>query len=575
MPMIRIDNAPHLAGKQQELLLQAALWSGEPAIQAWENWKTIIDFDCYMDNESFSLLPLLYKNLRRHSVSDPFMSKLKGIYRQAWCENQVYFQAVEGVVRDLHRATIPTLLLNGIALSLKYYREDALRTIKDSQVLVPVDRAEEAAQLLAQSGWKPLSNISKSCYPFQEAVTFLNGSDLRLDICWDPSFENHGKDGQTCLWRDATPITIAKVPTHTLGPTATLRHSLLGGSDGNSEARIGWIADAMAVLNSAGSTVDWTHLMNTASKRRMVFQLKTRVGLLHKLFRPLVPSTVVAQVQEMPLPYRERIEIRFKSPRSEFGKWALRVIGAVRECLRDKLNARSQVLREYVRRYSDLWRNTKVLETALAKLTGVESLLAHYAMKSCNYSFSQDYVSDRASVWNEHLAGFKGKNNIHMLEVGSFEGRSAIWFLNNVLTHSSSTITCIDTFPHRIVEIRFDHNLKVSGFSSRVTKVKGKSRQLLPLFREKNFDLIYIDGSHRAEDVRAEALLSWWLLKPGGIVIFDDYLWELELPAEDRPQIAIDEFVTEFRSELEILHNGYQLIVRKATCSVAAGISPR
>src|ERR1043166_3071183 len=238
MPMIRIDNAPHLAGKQQELLLQAALWSGEPAIQAWENWKTIIDFDCYMDNESFSLLPLLYKNLRRHSVSDPFMSKLKGIYRQAWCENQVYFQAVEGVVRDLHRATIPTLLLNGIALSLKYYREDALRTIKDSQVLRPVDRAEEAAQLLAQSGWKPLSNISKSRYPFQEAVTFLNGSDLRLDICWNPSFENRETEDQTCLWRDATPITIAEVPTHTLGPTATLRHSLLGGSDGNFGTRL-------------------------------------------------------------------------------------------------------------------------------------------------------------------------------------------------------------------------------------------------------------------------------------------------------------------------------------------------
>ncbi len=174
--------------------------------------------------------------------------------------------------------------------------------------------------------------------------------------------------------------------------------------------------------------------------------------------------------------------------------------------------------------------------------------------------------------WKD-LAGFKGRENLQMLEIGSFEGRSAIWFLSHVLTQPSSTITCIDPFWHRIIEIRFDHNIKVSGCSRRVNKLKGLSQQVLPLFREKSFDLVYIDGSHRAEDVRVDALLSWSILKPGGVAIFDDYLWELELPTEDRPQIAIDEFLNEFRSELEILHSGYQLIVRKATCSVSAGLS--
>ena len=37
-------------------------------------------------------------------------------------------------------------------------------------------------------------------------------------------------------------------------------------------------------------------------------------------------------------------------------------------------------------------------------------------------------------------------------------------------------------------------------------------------------DLIYIDGSHLAKDVLSDAILSWKLLKPSGVMIFDDYL---------------------------------------------------
>src|SRR5215831_11499835 len=176
----------HLPNKEQQLLLQAALWSGPAAIDAWARWQASIDFDNYLDNDSFALLPMLYTNLCRHGVTHPLMHKLKGIYRRLWCENQVHFQAVEGVVRDFHLVNIPTLVLHGAALSVKYYREDALRTVKDSQIVVPVDRAAQATELLVQSGWKAESNISEACSSLQQTVTFLNGSDLRLEIRWNP-----------------------------------------------------------------------------------------------------------------------------------------------------------------------------------------------------------------------------------------------------------------------------------------------------------------------------------------------------------------------------------------------------
>jgi predicted O-methyltransferase YrrM len=210
----------------------------------------------------------------------------------------------------------------------------------------------------------------------------------------------------------------------------------------------------------------------------------------------------------------------------------------------------------------------KVLEWALAKLVSVERRLAKYAFKSSEYSFTADQVSHHVPIWKQHLSEMRGKENIHLLEVGSFEGRSAIWFLQNVLTHPSSTATCVDLFrvqhaPFCMREIRFDHNIAASGFSSRVTKVKARSQELLKLLREDTYNIIYIDGSHSAADVQSDASLSWPLLKRNGIIIFDDYLWHLEWPVEWRPQMAIDNFLSSVGSQLEILHKGYQVIGKR------------
>jgi len=40
----------------------------------------------------------------------------------------------------------------------------------------------------------------------------------------------------------------------------------------------------------------------------------------------------------------------------------------------------------------------------------------------------------------------------------------------------------------------------------------------------KNFDLVYIDGSHMSDDVFFDAMESYKILKKGGILLFDDFL---------------------------------------------------
>lgn len=150
------------------------------------------------------------------------------------------------------------------------------------------------------------------------------------------------------------------------------------------------------------------------------------------------------------------------------------------------------------------------------------------------------------------------------LEIGSYEGRSTIWLLENILTHEDSTITCIDAWNSRNVtkehEARFDRNILASGYSTKVQKLKEDHWRAL-CHLPYGFDLCYIDGDHEAQSVFEDAVWSFRLTKPNGIIIFDDYEWHGKCNVPPKP--AIDGFLQSYQPRLEILHKEYQVIVRK------------
>jgi hypothetical protein len=65
-----------------------------------------------------------------------------------------------------------------------------------------------------------------------------------------------------------------------------------------------------------------------------------------------------------------------------------------------------------------------------------------------------------------------------------------------------------------------------------------------------------------------DTALSWDLLKDGGLLIFDDYLPNTELPSDLSPKGPIDIFLMAFGDEIKLLHREYQIVIRKSkhTC---------
>lgn len=192
-----------------------------------------------------------------------------------------------------------------------------------------------------------------------------------------------------------------------------------------------------------------------------------------------------------------------------------------------------------------------------------------------SYEFTQHWFQWGEQVWPQlipYMAGRKG-----CLEIGSFEGRATVWMAENIL-EGQSYITCIDTWQggeeHAdldmgSVEKRFDHNmnvLKAKYPNLYIDKMKFKSTKALAHLLDRRistYDFIYVDGSHVAQDVLTDACMAWPLLNKGGLMVFDDYLWGNPANPLHNPKMAIDAFVTMFGEQIQVMHVGYQFVVRK------------
>lgn len=135
-------------------------------------------------------------------------------------------------------------------------------------------------------------------------------------------------------------------------------------------------------------------------------------------------------------------------------------------------------------------------------------------------NFTNDMFSRCVPDWTKWLAG---KRFHRGLEIGSFEGQSACWMLDN---NAVRTLDCVDAWSgdwgYVYAESTFDAN--TSEYGSRLGKHKGDAALVLPrlLAAGNRFQFIYIDGDHQGRAALRDMVLAWEMLDMGGIMVVDD-----------------------------------------------------
>jgi predicted O-methyltransferase YrrM len=201
--------------------------------------------------------------------------------------------------------------------------------------------------------------------------------------------------------------------------------------------------------------------------------------------------------------------------------------------------------------------------------------------------FTADWFEARAKpVWDHLIPGLPASR---VLEIGAYEGASACYLIAQLGAKAPLEIHCIDTWDETAsfagadvdmseIEARFRRNTQMLVGRSRhpvtLEVHKGYSdmvlARLLTTLDKGYFDMVYVDGSHRAPDVLVDAVLGFMHLRLGGIMVFDDYLWrggdqDAGNPARS-PKLAIDAFVNCNYGKVHIIPAPlYQLYLQKVS----------
>lgn len=172
------------------------------------------------------------------------------------------------------------------------------------------------------------------------------------------------------------------------------------------------------------------------------------------------------------------------------------------------------------------------------------------------------------------------------LEIGCFEGLTSNHIADNFLSPNGKLI-CIDPLTDNYLNTdltgfdvennntiykyfnnqyeRFISNTEHNVSLGKIKLYRDISEVVFPILLkqyENQFDLIYIDGDHRASAVYIDAVNSLKLCKSGGHVIFDDYAWG-EMYNEESTRIGIDKFLNEHSGQYELMLKDYQVAIKK------------
>ena len=206
-------------------------------------------------------------------------------------------------------------------------------------------------------------------------------------------------------------------------------------------------------------------------------------------------------------------------------------------------------------------------------------------MPKDEYQYTNDWFQTGAKgVWDALVPKI---DPTRILEIGSYEGASTCYLIEKLAAHKKIEIQCVDTWEGGIehkqsqkdmsaVEKRYKQNIETAlkrvDHRATIIQHKGYSDAILPKLlaegKQGYFDFIYVDGSHQAPDVLCDAVLSFKLLKKNGVVVFDDYLWQENLPYGTDPlrcpKLAIDAFTNIYSRKMRIISAPlYQLYVQK------------
>lgn len=259
-----------------------------------EDWEEVVG-----ESETHGLAPLLHRHLASVDVTPKGAARLMlaGLVARHRQANATLTDTLLDVHQIFQKLDLPFVCLKGIALSHMIYPQASLRPMSDIDLLVPVERANEARAALVESGFhanEQHSGIADGRYMrhhhhLPEVSIDRNGMQVTIEIHTDAiSGDSQGQLRFDTLEEEPQTFSIGDQQFWAMNHRDMLTHLSSHALQPTREVKLGSICDIVSYIDHFHNQIDFEELVkiqpwtsNALSLMHYVSALPDSVSHLH------------------------------------------------------------------------------------------------------------------------------------------------------------------------------------------------------------------------------------------------------------------------------------------------------
>jgi hypothetical protein len=242
---------------------------------------------------------------------------LKGSHQETGFYNFFLFEETKKIIETLSKKNIPVLLFKGSSLSQVIYKNNALRPCSDVDMLVPRETLEEVKKTFFQSGFSFPKDLIDERFYYQNHfhIAFfksLKNCTVNIEVHWNLMDKYLlGATNISEIWEKKKPLQFEGIETYGLAQEHELiylaLHILKHGYmnrfiasnasyfsnvfNPTAENKLIWFVDLKKILEIKRSNIDWTLLIQTATRWGVLDSIRPIFIILKRLFPSIEASS--------------------------------------------------------------------------------------------------------------------------------------------------------------------------------------------------------------------------------------------------------------------------------------------
>lgn len=268
-------------------LWRCACQPREEAAESWREWRAGND----LQGLAQRFLPAIWRNLSGHDSLQGDEVSLRSLHVNCWTRNMTLLEGGQKALTVLEQSRIPTLLLKGAAMLIRYYEDPGLRSMSDFDVLVPFQERLKALRALQQAGWQLAEPVRLPQLFAHHGCAMLHPGNpgFKIDLHWCALSECRWEGADRDFWTRAQPLRWRGAQTHLLSPDDAMIH-LICHSARLSAYTSPWLLDVTRLFEEHGSAINWPQIIRETRLREVSPAVRAGLHFLREnLGWPLPP----------------------------------------------------------------------------------------------------------------------------------------------------------------------------------------------------------------------------------------------------------------------------------------------